>query len=191
MVTTEVAETKFGQWDAAPLDPYSLAKREDVKDILSRTRLPADMIAGELVNVNGSTLVASRAGHVSKVKQRSRPVAEASEEAMRLARRIAGLPPIEDDMRMETIFSDPQFRTEGERADATIKKVQAGIISLRQAREDLGYSQTQIERIEADIERERASAALTDPLSAFLQPSERPPVPTEGEPVSSSAIAQA
>jgi hypothetical protein len=53
MVTTEVAETRFGQFEAAPLDPYSTAKREDVKDIASRTRTPAQYLLGEMANVSG------------------------------------------------------------------------------------------------------------------------------------------
>jgi hypothetical protein len=56
MVTTEVAETRFGQFDASPLDPYSTAKREDVKDIASRTRTPAQYLLGEMSNVNGEAL---------------------------------------------------------------------------------------------------------------------------------------
>jgi hypothetical protein len=67
MVTTEVAETRFGQFEAAPLDPYSTAKREDVKDIASRKRTPAQYLLGEMNNVNGETLKASESGLVSKV----------------------------------------------------------------------------------------------------------------------------
>jgi hypothetical protein len=149
MVTTEVAETKFGQWDAAPLDPYSAAKREDVKDIASRSRTPAQYLLGEMSNVNGETLKASESGLISKVTQRLRPWGEAAEEAMRLARSLAGLAS-GDAESMETIWTDPQYRTEGERTDAAVKRLQSGISSLRQAREDVGYSQTQIERLEAD-----------------------------------------
>lgn len=158
MVTTEVTETKFGQWDAAPLDPYSAAKREDVKDIASRTRTPAQYLLGELNNVNGETLKASESGLVSKVRQRMRSWAEGYEETMRLARQAAGLP-VGAGMAMETIWRNPEFRTEGELTDAVMKRVQAGISSLRQGREDIGYTQTQIARMEQDD-----LAAAVDPL---------------------------
>jgi len=155
MVTSEVAETKFGQWEAAPMDPYSAAKREDVKDIASRTRTPAQYLLGEMSNVNGETLKASESGLVSKVRQRMRPFGEAAEEAMRLARTAAGLPNA-DDVRMETIWSDPQYRTDAERTDAAIKRHAAGVVPLRQTREDLGYTQTQITKMEeADLEAAR------------------------------------
>lgn len=174
MVTTEIKETKFGQWESAALDPYSNAKREDVHDIASRSRTPAQYLLGDMSNVNGETLKASESGLISKVKQRRRPIAEAFEEAMRIARRAANLPD-NADARMETIFSNPEFRTEGELADATVKKLGARIITLRQAREDLGYTATQITRMEEE-DRE----ALVDPLlDAVLR--ERPAVGNAGD----------
>ena len=149
MITTDIAETAFGNFAVAPLTPYSEAKREDVKDIASRTRTPAQYLLGEMSNVNGETLKASESGLISKVRQRSRPFGEAAEETMRIARMAAGLSG-SSDARMETIWTDPQYRTEGERTDAAIKRLQAGIASLRQAREDVGYSQTQITQLESD-----------------------------------------
>ncbi|MBA3781192.1 MAG: phage portal protein [Nocardioides sp.] len=149
MVTTNVAETAFGNFAVAPLDPYSNAKREDVKDIASRSRTPAQYLLGEMSNVNGETLKASESGLVSKVRQRMRPFGEAAEETMRIARRAAGLSS-DGDSRMETLWKDPQYRTEGERTDAIVKRLGARIASLRQAREDYGYSATEIQRLESD-----------------------------------------
>jgi hypothetical protein len=163
-VTTEVAETKFGQWESAPLDPYSMAKREDVKDIASRTRTPAQYLLGEMSNVNGETLKASESGLISKVRQRQRPWGEAAEEAMRIARGLAGLSS-PGETRMETIWSDPQYRTEGERTDAALKRFQGGVVPLRQTREDLGYSQTVIDRMELadrDAAMDPVTAAIVD-----------------------------
>lgn len=161
-VTTEVTETNFGQWESAPLDPYSMAKREDVKDIASRTRTPAQYLLGEMSNVNGETLKASESGLISKVKQRRRPFGEATEETMRIARRAAGLTD-RADARMETIWTNPAYRTEGELTDAVVKKLASGISSLRQAREDVGYTATQIKQLEADD-----SAAALDPITRTL-----------------------
>lgn len=159
MVTTDVKEARFGQWDAAPLDPYSAAKREDVKDIASRTRTPAQYLLGEMSNVNGETLKASESGLISKVRQRQRTFAEGFEAAVRLARKAAGLPDAGGES-LETIWRDPEFRTEGERTDSVVKKFGAGLIPLRQAREDLGYSSTAIDRMEEQDDL----AAQTDPI---------------------------
>jgi hypothetical protein len=166
MITTDVAETAFGNFAVAPLDPYSNAKREDVKDIASRSRTPAQYLLGEMSNVNGETLKASESGLISKVRQRQRPFGEAAEETMRIARRAAGLSS-DGDARMETLWTDPQYRTEGERTDAIVKRLQARIASLRQAREDYGYTATEIERLEADDVAERV-AERTDPVTQAL-----------------------
>lgn len=165
MVTTNIQETRFGNFAVAPLDPYSSSKREDVKDIASRSRTPAQYLLGEMSNVNGETLKASESGLISKVKQRRRPFGEAAEEAMRVARLAAGLP-VASGARMETIWTNPQFRTEGELTDAVVKKLQSGIASLRQAREDVGYTATQIRQLESDDTAARQATA--DPIAAAL-----------------------
>lgn len=170
MVTTDIAETKFGNFTVAPLDPYSMAKREDVRDIASRSRTPAQYLLGDMSNVNGETLKASESGLISKVKQRRRPIAEAFEEAMRIARTAANLTGGAD-ARMETIFANPEFRTEGELADATVKKLGARIITLRQAREDLGYTDTQIKRMEDEDDE----AARDPEFAAYLESLQRDP----------------
>lgn len=158
MVTTDIEETRFGNFAVAPLDPYSAAKREDVKDIASRSRTPAQYLLGEMSNVNGETLKASESGLISKVLQRQRPFSEAAEEAMRLARAAAGLP-TSSGARMETIWRDPQYRTDAERTDAALKRFQGNVVPLRQTREDLGYSPTQIEQMEEADDAEATRAA--------------------------------
>ncbi len=123
MVTTDVLEAKFGQFDAAPLDPYSAAKREDVKDIASRTRTPAQYLLGEMSNVNGETLKASESGLISKVRQRNRHIGEGVKDASRLMRKAAGLSP----EPIELIWRSPEFRTEGETVDALVKMASLGV----------------------------------------------------------------
>lgn len=172
LVKSDIAETRFGQWDAAPLDPYSAAKREDVKDIGSRSRVPAQYMLGEMSNVNGETLKAAESGLVSKCRQRMRSLSESAEDTASLMRKAAGLasPPI-----LETIWRNPEFRTEGELTDAVVKRVQAGITSLRQAREDVGYSAAQIRRLEADDVAE-ASDPLVERIARDLAGSGAPAV---------------
>jgi hypothetical protein len=160
IVSTDIAETKFGQWDAAPLDPYLNAKREDVKDIASRTRTPAQYLLGEMSNVNGETLKASESGLVAKVRQRMRSFSEGFEDTMRLARKAANLP---TDVRMETLWRNPEFRTEAEITDAAVKQLASGIRDKRSAREFVGLSQTEI----GDIE-DREEAAMADPVLAQI-----------------------
>jgi len=161
LVTSDVAETRFGQFDAAALDPYSAAKREDVKDIASRTRTPAQYLLGELSNVNGETLKASESGLVAKVRQRMRAFGDGLERAMLLARRAAGLPA---DQQIETIWRNPEFRTEGELVDALVKMSTLGV--PREALwERWGASQQEIGRWRTMAEEE----ARRDPVRAISQ----------------------
>jgi hypothetical protein len=163
MVTTDVAEAKFGQWDAAPVDPYSLAKREDVKDIASRSRTPAQYLLGEMSNVNGETLKASESGLVAKVRERQQSIDDDLEDAMRIARRLAGIG-TGDDVTMETIWRNPEFRTEGETVDA-LTKMRAMGLPLRAVWERWGASQVEMDRWEAQLAEEQARGALA--LSAL------------------------
>jgi hypothetical protein len=162
MVQSDMAETKFGQFESAPLDPYSAAKREDVKDIASRTRTPAQYLLGEMSNVNGETLKASESGLVSKVRQRDRTAGDGLEDTMGLARRTAGLangPEV-----METIWRNPEFRTEGELVDALTK-----MSTLRVPDEALwerwGASQVEIQRWKKMAEEQ----AARDPIGQLTQ----------------------
>ncbi|MFF9269085.1 phage portal protein [Streptomyces rochei] len=55
---------------------------------------------------------------------------------------------------LETIWRDASTPTVAQAADAAVKKHQAKIVPLRQTREDLGYTQVQIARMEEEDERE-------------------------------------
>jgi hypothetical protein len=164
MVTSDVAETRFGQWDAAALAPYLEAKREDVKDIASRTRTPAQYLLGELNNVNGETLRAAESGLVSKVRSRMVPMGEGFEETMRLARRAAGSGG--GDEAMETIWRNPEFRTEGELVDALVKMAGLGV-PQEALWERWGASQEEIRRWKT-MQADQVARQTPVDLASFL-----------------------
>jgi hypothetical protein len=178
MITSDMAETRFGQWDAAALDPYSAAKREDVKDIASRTRTPAQYLLGEMSNVNGQTLKAAESGLVSKVRQRARSYGEGFEQVIGLARRAQGVG--SPDETIETIWRNPEFRTEGELVDALVKMSTIGVPN-EALWERWGASQVEIRRWQDMAE---AQAAL-DPLGALTraQGQAAPPATDAGPPI--------
>jgi hypothetical protein len=172
MVTSDAAETKFGQFDSAPLDPYSAAKREDVKDVASRTRTPAQYLLGEMSNVNGETLKASESGLVSKVRQRNRSAGEGFEATVRLARRAKGVGSPSE--LIETKWRNPEFRTEGELVDA-LTKMKPLNVPDEALWERWGASEVEIERWKKQAEEQ----AARDPLVASLQQSGPSPVVEE------------
>lgn len=157
MVTSDVAETKFGQFEAAPLDPYSAAKREDVKDIASRTRTPAHYLLGEMSNVNGETLKASESGLVSKVRQRNRSAGEGLEAAVGLARRVAGL--AGEAEIIETKWRNPEFRTEAELVDSLTKMQTLGVPN-EALWERWGASEVEIQRWKRQAEEQAARTEI-------------------------------
>ena len=162
MITSEMAETQFGQFESAPLDPYSAAKREDVKDIASRTRTPAQYLLGEMSNVNGETLKASESGLVSKVRQRNRTAGDGLEDTMGLARRAGGLANGRE--VIETKWRNPEFRTEGELVDA-LTKMSTLHVPDEALWERWGASQVEIQRWKKMAEEQ----AARDPLGQLTQ----------------------
>lgn len=178
MVTSEIAETKFGQFESAPLDPYSAAKREDVKDIASRTRTPAQYLLGEMSNVNGETLKASESGLVSKVRERNRTTGSGFEDAISLARRAKGIArPAEI---IETKWRNPEFRTEGELVDALTKMSTLGVPN-EALWERWGASEVEIARWkkQADEQAQRSDLGMLTLAAGRGLPPETPVAPVE------------
>lgn len=174
VVTSNVAETTFGQWDGAPLDPYSNAKREDVKDIASRTRTPAQYLLGEMSNVNGETLKASESGLIAKTRQRQRTFGEDFEEVARLARLAAGISSNRD-AALETVWRNPEYRTEGELVDA-LTKLRTLEYPLEVLWEMHGESPQQIERMK-QLNAEQPPPVVVAPAVAI-----------ENEPVDATSV---
>lgn len=137
-----------------------------MKDIASLTCTPVRSLLGEMSNVNGETLKASESDHIAMVKQMCRYAGDGVEDVMRLAQKAAGGSP---DPLMETIWANPEYRTEGELTDAIVKRVGGRISSVRQGREDYGYTQAQIARLEQDDARAAAAAGLGSVAALFAQ----------------------
>jgi hypothetical protein len=154
---------RFGDFEQTSLDGYIKAIEQKIVHIAVTTRTPKHYLVPEGQEPSGDAIKGAEAGLVKKIKRKMRAFGEGFEEALRLARLFAGAGSTPPDS--EIVWADPQIRTEAEITDATIKKHAEGLIDRRQALEDLGYSQTQIERI-----------MTTEPA--------KPTVPTPGDPVS-------
>lgn len=86
------------------------------------------------------------------------------EAVMRHAAVIEGKDPKTLD-RLETIWRDPSTPTKAAKVAAAAQALSTGIIDRRQAREDAGYSDTQIRNME---EREKADRQQVDPVTQAL-----------------------
>jgi hypothetical protein len=94
---------------------------------------------------------------------------EAWEEVMRLCFKVLG-DPRGDVQDSETVWADPEYRSEAELADALVKRSAIGV-PRQQLWEDAGYSQTQISRFQAM----EAGDALNQALG-LVQPAASVPV---------------
>jgi hypothetical protein len=111
----------------------------------------------------------SEAQLVKRVERKQRVLGGAWEQVMRIAATIAKLDVDGVDLRrMETVWRDASTPTVAQVADAAVKKFQVGIATLRQARLDVGYTDTQIDLME-DEERE---ALERDPMTVFARQQE-------------------
>jgi hypothetical protein len=139
---------------------YIASKLDDVKDMASRSRTPAQYLLGDLSNVNGETLVASESGLVSKCGQRSRGMNGGLEGSARMSRKLAGLSS-PGDQSMEAMWKNPGFRTEGELVSAL---VQMGTLGVPQEAlwERWGASQEEIARWKTMAAEQQRQQAMND-----------------------------
>lgn len=169
LFTSEDPDTKFGQFQAADLQNYVKAIENRVQSLASRTRTPPHYLLGQSGSFpSGESLKATETGLVAKVRSKQRHLGEPWEEVMRLAGTIADLPALADASSAETIWSDPESRTEAEHVDALGKLRQMLEVPKQQLWEDAGYSPQQIARfrqmlLEEGFERMLAGEPLAAP----------------------------
>jgi hypothetical protein len=122
---------------------------------------------------------------VKRAERKQRAFGGAYEQAMRLVNRLQTGDWDPKLMRLETVWRDASTPTIAQSADATVKKHAEGIITTRQAREDLQYTDAQIARMEADDEK----TAANDPLLAAVRNGGQaaPPAVPPAEPAPAAA----
>lgn len=152
---TESDTAKFGEFSESSLANYVTAIENRVQSLASRTRTPPHYLLGSSGSFpSGESLKATETGLIAKCRSRQRHFGESWEEVMRLAFAV-----LDDDRSSaamsETIWTDPESRSEAEHTDSLLKKMSMGV-PLHQLWEDAGYSQTQIARFRELLIDERA-----------------------------------
>lgn len=162
----EDSSVNFGQFAAADLSNYVKLIDTLVQHMATASRTPFHYF---LLNggqaPSGEAITSSEAGLVAKVRSRQLHFGNAWENVMRLAFRVI------DDQRAdafnaETIWRDPEYRTEGQHVDALLKLRTLGI-PLEQLWEDAGYTPAQIERFDSLRRNEIMVNAQAD-AAAFM-----------------------
>lgn len=166
---------KFGDFGETNISNYVTGIEDRVLSIARRSRTPAHYMLGHKGQFpSGEALRAAETGLVSKVRSRERHTEESHEETIRLGFAIKN-DPRKDQFMAETIWRDPEYRTEGEHVDSLLKKMSLGV-PLQQLWEDAGYTPLQITRFRQMAVEEALNRALAgvDPLAP---PTPAPPAP--------------
>lgn len=167
-------KARFGDFQATELKQYVELIESRILSIARRTRTPPHyMLGGSGTMPSGESIKAAETGLVAKVKDRQVTFGETWEEAMRLAALVEGDTERGVAFSAETIWADPESRTESEHVDAVTKK-KALRVPTMQLWEDLGYTPTQISRFKGMLLEEAMLQMLAEPPESIGKPS---PIP--------------
>ncbi len=164
LLINEDSEGRFGQFRQADLSGFVKSIEMGIQHIASQSRTPPHYfyLRGEFPS--GESIKSAETGLVAKVRRKQRPLGEAWEEVMRLAFAVSGETEKSQVVEAETIWSDPESRSESEHIDSLMKLKALGV-PLAQLWEDAGYTPQQIARFEAMLAKEQLlSFADVDPL---------------------------
>lgn len=145
---TESPETKFGQFQESDLAVFHASIKLLAQLASQMLALPPHYLS--FVGDNPTSADAIRSSEVQLVKRVERKhtyLGGAWEDVQRLVLRFQTGKWDPAAQGLETQWRDPSTPTVAQEADATVKKVQAGILPVEQAREDLGYTQEQRDRM--------------------------------------------
>lgn len=143
-------DVAMGQFPEANLTNFHETLNALSKLVAAMAGLPPHALGMHTDNpASADAIRSSESRLVKRAERKQRAFGESWEQVMRLALRVSGTD-VEGADRMETIWRDPATPTVAQKADAAVKLFGAGVVPLRQVREDLGYSAEQIERMEGD-----------------------------------------
>ena len=165
-LSTAVADAKFGEFSQTDLAPYVAAMETFIQHIASRSHTPPHYLLGQSGTFpSGESLKATETGLVAKARRKMRHFGEGWEEGERLAFRALGDPRGEI-VDSETIWADPESRTEAEHVDALVKMGSLGVPN-EVLWEKWGASPQEIQRwkdIAAEAELTAPTVAPTVPM---------------------------
>ena len=162
---------RFGEFAATDLKPYIDSIEQDVQHIAVQTQTPRHYFQQQGQDPSGDALKSAETPLVAKVLDKQPTVGDAFCEAQRLAALMDG---IEKPEPLEVVWSDPETRTMAELTDAVIKQYGAQLIPRKVALERLGYSPSEIARMDAAFAQEQlvaeAQALATQAAPAAPEP---------------------
>jgi hypothetical protein len=140
----EDPNARFGEFSESQLSNYVVGIEKVIQHIATITRTPPHYfyLGGNFPS--GESIKSAEVGLVAKAKRKMRHFGEAWEDALRVAFRMTG-DPRAFAVTAETIWADPEYRTEGEHIDALLKQ-KALEVPKEVLWEKAGYSPQEITR---------------------------------------------
>jgi hypothetical protein len=171
----------FGEFDATDLNNYVHAVELIVQHIASQTRTPPHYFyLGGGQPPSGESIKSAESGLVAKSHRRMLYYGQSWEEVQRLVFLVLRDP--KSEAPIETVWKDPEFRSEGEHVDAITKKRALGIPD-EVLWQELGYTPQQVESFKRmRLEQSVADAALVDAAAAIAPPPAVAPEPASAPP---------
>ena len=168
-------DAKVGQFQAADLQNFERIVNHYANLVSGLSGLPTRFYGQYTTNPpSEGSIIADETRLIMNAYRKHRAWGGAWERAMRIARRIIDGDWNPDLARMETLWRSPETPTRAQQADATVKLVQAKILPIEAAWEDLGYSATRREQLRRMREAELAADPLTAAADAFRTPPTEP-----------------
>lgn len=174
ILVSEKEQARFGSFATGDIAAFTKAVDLLINHVASISRTPPHYLNASADRLSGESIKAAETGLVAKVRRKMRHFGEGWEEVMRLAGDIAGEGQLAQATQMETIWADPESRTEAEHVDATVKLKAIGVpdpILWERA----GFSPQEIERIRTEKASELLDQAVFGaPPEADTTPEEQP-----------------
>lgn len=163
IITLKDPDSKIAEFSAA--DPAGLIRAIEMRNqqLCAIARIPPYYLLGQSGTFpSGESLKAADTGIVRKTGRRNRVLAESWETTLRVAFAWLGDEERAHSEGAETIWANPETRSEAGLADAAVKKKQVGV-PFAQLAEDFGYTPQQIDRMQRMREEETPSDGSTEP----------------------------
>lgn len=154
-------DAKAFEFASGQLSNFKDAINELAQLVVSVSGLPPHYLG--MATDNPASADAIRSGEarlVKRAERKQRAFGGSWEKVMRLVDRFVSGEWNDDLDMLEVVWRDAATPTVGQKADAAVKLKTAGVVPTRQTREDMGYTPVQIERMEAEDEKEQARSPM-------------------------------
>jgi hypothetical protein len=138
---TESEKAKFGQFQEADLKNFHDTMKLLVQNAAMLVSLPPHYTTfGGDNPASADAIRSAESPLVKRVERKHQTLGARWERVQRLTLLTLGYPDTPETRTIETQWADPATPTIAQKADAIVKLVQAGVVPVQQAREDLGYT---------------------------------------------------